>query len=245
MGSAETQAGTPLSTELSVRTYHLLWRCLLCSVETLSFCDSRIIWESRCCWCCCTLPVIRENVDELRAGYQPFLNAARLLRDAAVSFIVALLFHLIPSIIWGAEESLGSAHNHQLMGAVWFGGWPFWFLVMSALRPPGLHLSSGYCSTFVPFNSLAHAQAVAAWRHSAPARPKPTASVPLCDAWMVAGLIVWLVLIGNGIFTGAEVMACIGRGCCKDDSNTIDCCVATGYPNASSCRVADPSISTR
>ena len=229
---------------------HLLWRCLPCGTEMLTFrADGTIERCSRaCCFCCCGPTVIGQP--QLRAGYQPFCNAPRLLRDVLVSFLVAFLFHLIPSILWGAEESLGSPDNHRLMGAVWFGGWPMWFLVLSALRTPGLHLDAnpGCCSAgFVPMHSYAHAEAVAAWRASHAWRlnrlgadpvvklaPAP-APAPLFDAWMLAGLVVWAVLVGNAIYVAAKVLSCHDRGCCRDDAATLDCCVATGYPNATSC----------
>ena len=226
-----------------VHTYHLLWRCLPCGTETLSFrADGTLVRHSRtCCYCCCG-PSVRDRA-QLRVGYQPFCDAPRLLRDVLVSFLVAFLFHLIPSILWGAEASLGSPDNHRLMGAVWFGGWPIWFLVLSALRTPGLHLDAraGCCSAgFVPFHSYAHAEAVAAWHASARAdprvKPAPVPSpVPVIDVWLLAGLAAWAVLLGNAIYVAAEVAACMDRGCCRDDAATLDCCVASGYPNATSC----------
>ena len=67
------------------------------------------------------------NKTIFRPGKQP-VNCHQSLslwvRDIFASFLMAFLFHLIPSIIWGAENSLGTPSNHQMMGAVWFLGWP-------------------------------------------------------------------------------------------------------------------------
>lgn len=88
----------------------------------------------------------------------------------------------------------------------------------------------------MPFHSYSHAQAVVEWHATAAVGSTPPARAPLVDAWMVVGLLVWLGLIVNGIYTGTEVVACMDRGCCRDDADTLDCFVATGYPNASWCQ---------
>jgi hypothetical protein len=152
-----------------VRSYHLLWRCVPFGVEVCTFKDSLITRSSSCCWCCCARRTNFEGAD-MSAGYQPFCNAARLLRDTAASFVLALLFHFseslphqaqlrlriylnrhvcsqsprsygVPSVPLGAERSLGSPHNHQIMGAVWFGGWPVWFVILGLLRSPMVYIS--------------------------------------------------------------------------------------------------------
>jgi len=224
-----------------VRTIHQLWRCVPCGTEVLEFfqdeCEWWVDWRSQnCCWLCCGPRRLRLAACAAQVGKQPLCNTARLIRDGACSFVVALLFHLIPAIIWGAERSLGSSQNHQLLGLVWFGGWPVWFVVLQLLRPWGLHVRRGECgchndctALFIPFQSYSHAHAVAAF-WSAPSETQPPAATRLCDPWMCVGLCIWTGLWANAIFTGIRVIECSNRGCCKDDASTLDACVATGYP---------------
>ena len=56
--------------------------------------------------------VVREPCSAGRAGKAIFY-----------SFLLAFMFHLIVSVAFGVERSLGSPENHRLMGGVWFLGW--------------------------------------------------------------------------------------------------------------------------
>jgi hypothetical protein len=168
-----------------------------------------------------------------------------LLRDLPIAFLAAFLFHLVPSIIWGAEVSLGSPANHQLVGVVWFAGWPVWFLVLQLLRPWGLHCpytpdGLGCTGTFIPFASHAHAKAVAEWwaaaarKHGASQEPPP---LPLARcarrdvACTLVGLAVVIALVVNALVTAAAVQSSVNRGCCLDNATTLESCRATGYPD--------------
>ena len=145
--------------------------------------------------------------------------------------MLAFLFHLVPSIIWGAENSLGSSRNHQLMGVVWFGGWPCWWVFLQLLRPWGLLVRDSNVKVHIPLASWDEARAVAEWWGEGKIGPPPPPA-PTIDAWLVVGLSALLALLANALYTGAEVVACMDRGCCKDDASTLASCRATGYPNS-------------
>ena len=232
---------------LCIRSPFVLWRCVPCGFVDLTFrtdengapihvsCHTAV-----CCWCCCE-PQQLSLDSTVAVAKQPLCNGWRLLRDTGASFVLAFLFHLIPSVLWGAARSLGSPRNHALMGVVWFAGWPVFFAILQLLRPWGLQLSPRAASArFVPFQSRAHAAAVAAWWMSrrdgkAGVAAQPPTRWTMCNAWLVLGLLLWAVLWANALYTGVEVAACSGRGCCRDNATTLECCVATGYPNATSC----------
>ncbi|CAB9528379.1 expressed unknown protein [Seminavis robusta] len=196
--------------------------------------------SASCCGCCAgTEQSVPMNDDTtLQVLQQPLCHCGRLVRDAGLAFVLAFLFHLIPSIIWGAEESLGSSSNHQLMGAVWFGGWPIWFIIMQFLRPWGIQIQTknndDNATIFVPFASWKHAtEVVACWeksKYETPMPPMPEKPSLFHDLQFIVGWIFFLVLIINMFVTGALVTDCNSRGCCKDDEDTLDCCVETGYP---------------
>jgi len=227
-----------------VHTHLLIWRCFPASFEKLTFeldeqqCIARVLHRSGITGIYCPRE-IRDATPILKR--QPFFCWARLVRDGGISFLFALLFHLVPSIIWGAENSLGSPWNHALMGVVWFGGWPLWFVFAQLLRPWGIAFSPGCTdctgceSVFVPFASYAHAQQVQVWWASAMRDGKATTRPPVrtrcCNTLMAIGLLIWAALIANAIYTGVQVLECVDRGCCADDKSTLDSCVATGYPN--------------
>mmetsp|Transcript_10995 Transcript_10995/g.23492 ORF Transcript_10995/g.23492 Transcript_10995/m.23492 type:complete len:291 (-) Transcript_10995:198-1070(-) len=234
-----------------VFTTFLVWRCIPSGLQRLTFqlvadgsCTNLLYTDASCCCCCCaiktqiprgTAPVVRK---------QAFWNWPRLLRDAPLSFLLAFLIHLVPSIIWGAEESLGSPENHALMGVVWFGLWPVWYILLQLLRPWGISLDLTCCACeawggiFVPFASYKHATEVCAyWRKAYtqrdPSVERPPSRARLCDAFMLIGILVLAGLLANAIYTGVEVLACSDRGCCADDKSTLDNCTATGYPDRS------------
>ena len=205
------------------------------TVPTVTFDSEILVRKQACCGCCC-------------AEFACCEALVRLARDLAGSFVLAFLVHLVPSIIWGAEVSLGSPSNHQLMGVVWFLGWPVWFVLLQLLRPDGLSLRRRVSEDialkfddnprpiFVPFGSRAHAEAVKAWwegwqqnRSDPPPPPPPWR----CCGWPQAvGLLLLSLLVGNALATGSIVTACIERGCCLDDEATLASCRATGFPNA-------------
>lgn len=233
--------------ELKCKPVLLLYRCIPIQRGSLVFRTAASSMEVRWASCCCPCAALRIELEAVpKVGRQPLCSWARLLRDAPISFLAAFLFHLIPSIIWGAEKSLGSPGNHQLMGIVWFAGWPVWFLLLQLLRPWGLHCSGtsdglGCTGVFIPFASHSHAKAVADWWTQAAAKsraglpglapPPRSKSSPAEIACMVIGLAVVLGLIGNALGTAAAIQSCMGRGCCFDNATTLDSCSATGYPS--------------
>ena len=217
------------------------------TVPTVTF-DSDIIVRKQACCEALVRGVLRLLVCTPSEEFACCEALVRLARDLAGSFVLAFLVHLVPSIIWGAEVSLGSPSNHQLMGVVWFLGWPVWFVLLQLLRPDGLSLRRRVSEDialkfddnprpiFVPFGSRAHAEAVKAWwegwqqnRSDPPPPPPPTR----CCGWPQAvGLLLLSALVGNALATASIVTACIERGCCLDDEATLASCRATGFPNA-------------
>lgn len=172
----------------------------------------------------------------------------RILRDGINSFVFAFLFHLVPSVIWGPENALGSSANHQKMGVVWFGSWPVIFILLQYLRPQGIH----FCGNtprhgprkkyFLPFPSKKYATDVKTWIETSkqliqqdgnttstiPSLPKKShwSNVP-----MIVGLTFLLFLIVNMFVTMKLVQDCTSRGCCKDNEDTLMSCRETGYPS--------------
>lgn len=220
----------------TINTYRMLYRFLPTGSCTLEFGhDNENLIHLRYSSCGCQVDQTVSAVQSLQVCRQPVCHCLRLTRDAVLSFVVAFLFHLLPSIVWGAEESLGSSSNHQLMGAVWFLGWPIWFAVMQVLwRPWGIQITTAAKGDwFVPFDSWQHVTDVVAWwptnkssNEPVPARPRPL----MFDPWFLFGWLFSLVLVTNMFVTGVLVFQCNERGCCKDDESTLDCCVETGYP---------------
>ena len=212
------------------------------TVPTVTFDSDIIVRKQACCEA-----LVRESIAAMICQCEGFACCealVRLARDLAGSFVLAFLVHLVPSIIWGAEVSLGSPSNHQLMGVVWFLGWPVWFVLLQLLRPDGLSLRRRVAAVkfddnprpiFVPFGSRAHAEAVKAWwegwqqnRSDPPPPPPPTR----CGWPQAVGLLLLSGLVGDALATGSIVTACIERGCCLDDEATLASCRATGFPNA-------------
>ena len=135
-----------------VRTLLMMWRCVPLGVEALRVLPPASAAPRRTGVCCTSTTAL--SIQSSTVCKQPLCSMWRLLRDAAASFVLAFFFHLVPSIAWGAERSLGSPSNHALMGIVWFLGWPVWFVIVQALRPWGLRVEGGARRTvFVPFQS--------------------------------------------------------------------------------------------
>jgi len=159
------------------------------------------------------------------------ITCCTILRDVLLSFVFAFLFHLIPSLIWGVETSLGSASNHQRMGAVWFGGWAIWCpLFIIGLRPWGLHHEGNFIQ--IPTKSDAE-RAAERWTSiiDSPDVLPTLQKQRLVQPAQIVGSFVFAFLIIWGLVTMSMVQACNDRGCCKDDSSTLDFCVKTGYPS--------------
>jgi len=232
--------------ELVARPFLFLYRCIPVQRGSLKLdiVDSsmHIRWEM-CCCSCASVRIELEAVPKL--SRQPICSWFRLIRDLPIAFLAAFLFHLIPSIIWGAEVSLGSPANHQLMGVVWFVGWPVWFLLFQLLRPWGLYCPGtpdglGCTGTFIPFASHAHAKAVVEWwaaaadkngaSQSPPPLP-PAEFAPRDVACTVVGLAVVIALVANALATAVVIQSCMSRGCCFDNATTLDSCRNTGYPD--------------
>lgn len=230
-----------------VRPLLMLYRCIPITAGSLVFGaladEIEVCWDSCCCAC---LPVRLDARTVPRVRKQPLWSVARLIRDLPISFVIAFLFHLVPSNAWGAEVSLGSPQHHQMMGIVWFGGWPVFFILLQLLRPWGLHLPAtpagcGCTGTFIPFASPTHARAVAEWWAAAVAKnrtvnaslpPLPRARLTACDATnIVAGLLVAAALVVNALVTAAAVNDCMSRGCCFDNATSLESCRATGFPS--------------
>eukprot|EP00967_Tisochrysis_lutea_P051717 scaffold63935_cov39-Tisochrysis_lutea.AAC.1 len=194
----------------------LLYRCIPIQRGSLSFQRIGSVLEVQWEACCCSCAPIRIRLEDVpKVCRQPLCSWMRLLRDVPISFLAAFLFHLIPSLIWGAEVSLGSPSNHQTMGVVWFAGWPIWFIIFQLLRPWGLHCPGtvdrvSCTGTFIPFASYYQAKAVAEWWAKAAAEihtlehpPSiPRVRFPPQDiACTAVGLAVVLALIANGVAT--------------------------------------------
>ena len=182
--AAETTTTT--TAMMSVHTNLLLYRFCPIGSYTIDFdlhnTQMAHISGSDCCFCCCSTDAsvpMNLTTTTLQVQRQYLWNWWRLLRDAGLAFVAAFLFHLVPAIIWGAEQSLGSPSNHQLMGAVWFIGWPIWFFIFQCfLRPWGIRIESSSSSNgigavaaaaasttavFVPFASWKHATDIVIW----------------------------------------------------------------------------------
>lgn len=153
------------------------------------------------------------------------------------SFILAFLVHLVPSIIWGAANSLGSPGNHGKMGAVWFSLWPVFFAVMSAAQPYGITTADAegkqwFVQTTFATRGLAE-QIVQTWQRPCSLdHGAAPGSIP--GTWRpqtIAGTGAGLALIANALYTGYAVMVCMGNGCCRDDAATLLSCASTGFPS--------------
>lgn len=225
----------------TIHTYSLLYRFLPTGSCTLVFGHGNNTNEIQvqCSSCLCQGDRRVASAESLQVRRQSVCHCWRLTRDAILSFVLAFLFHLLPSIVWGAENSLGSPSNHQLMGVVWFLGWPIWFAVMQVIwRPWGIQINTtsdkgSSSSLFVPFDSWQHATDVVDWwqnkkNNGDPVPPRPRSLV--ADPWFLFGWIFSLILVINMFVTGVLVVQCNERGCCKDDETTLECCVETGYP---------------
>lgn len=229
---------------MTVHTTLMLYRFIPIGKYVMSFdrCDARAHISGSTCGgaCCCA---IRRNVSaasNLVVRKQPLCNILRLLRDAALAFPLAFMFHLVPAVIWGPETSLGSSSNHIIMGYVWFVGWPVWFGIMQLfLRPWGIEVTTPEHDTFfVPFASYKHASEVVSWwqnnckgNSSNDEEPLPQKPQLRRDPWFMVGWFFALFLVINMVVTGVLVMQCSNRGCCVDNGSTLDCCVETGYPD--------------
>ena len=155
----------------------LIWRCVPCGYDRLTFTAGGEVLLRRACGCCCDERPLPPQPQQLEVRKQPLCSAARLLRDAGLAFVLSFLFHLVVSIVWGAARSLGSAENHQLMGAVWFGGWPAWFVAVQLLRPWGLVVHDRQARVHVHGAlPLGAATRVPAWRAEAACAPRVRAA---------------------------------------------------------------------
>lgn len=199
--------------------------------STLVVEDGSVVWKSTACCCC-------KSTGQLSLAPVPLVQKESItcytvLRDLFLSFVFAFLFHLIPSLIWTPEASLGSPDNHQKMGMVWFGGWILlWFpLFIFVFRPWGVKCASG---DFIQMPTYEDAvTTVERWGMcvdspgTMPSFKKPR----FCKRPHLIGSFVLAVMLVWGLVTMSLVQECNGRGCCKDDASTLDACVATGYPS--------------
>ena len=176
---------------------------------------------------------------DVRVSRQPACTGQALSVASNVfwSFILAFLTHLVPSIIWGAASSLGSPRNHGRMGIVWFSLWPVYCAIMVLARPRGLIVTDDAGRDHFVQMTLATgdlAERVAAfWMQPHHLGKGETGTVQMPRMWRpvtVVGTLVFIALLANAFYTGAAVVACMGRGCCRDNATTLPSCVATGYP---------------
>lgn len=174
-----------------------------------------------------------------------------VIRDGLLSFLLAFLFHLVPSVIWGPENALGSSRNHAAMGIVWFGSWPVIACCLQCLRPYGIQFE-GYnkfrkkkYTSFVSYPSKQYALEIQKWittvkeeyiltqttNHNTVVHVPP---LPQLNPWDHLPFLIrftfFIGLITNMFVTLYLVQQCINRGCCKDDENTLTSCRDTGYP---------------
>ena len=246
---------------------YALWGHVPLGYDDLTFGDD-VVWRRRrfCGSCCCggqgEIQFARANTVSVNAGKRPMcLDPILWVRDVLASFVTAFLFHLIPSIIWGAEESLGTPENHQSMGAVWFLGWPLFgsLFLCATLNVRGVLVEKAgkVKPFFIPlthFNGdLADRVAHAITEHldlatgacadesksststmnagSAPQFGKADGELLVWRAPTIFGVLFWSVLWINGIVTGVLVQNCMAAGCCLDDAATYVNCTTTGHPN--------------
>ena len=243
---------------------YALWGHIPLGYDDLTFGSGHVTWRRRryCCGGQGERRFARDNTTKVRASKRPpCLNPLLIIRDVFLSFVTAFLFHLIPSIIWGAEESLGTPENHQSMGSVWLWGWPvFGCLFLGAtLNVRGVLVEQAGRANPC-FISLTHFTGDLAVRvaHTFTEHPKlgvaasaddleisttsaNTGSVQFLgtsdgglSTWRaptIAGVLFWSVLWINGIVTAVLVQTCMARGCCLDDATTYVNCTTTGLPN--------------
>jgi len=97
----------------------------------------------RFCYCspatCCMgkeLRIRSPHVVSVSEQKLPFCQIWKFLIAFSLSFVYALLLHLVVASYVGVEVSLGSVEMHQKLGMVWFGQWPFYLLFFILIRNP-------------------------------------------------------------------------------------------------------------
>ena len=89
------------------------------------------------------------------------------LATTAMAFLLAFMFHLVPSVAIGVEVVLGSALAHQQLGVVWFAGWPVFIILLIGLKAAterGIDIADAASGTrhYVPVGSYGEAAALKA-----------------------------------------------------------------------------------
>eukprot|EP00947_MAST-08B_sp_MAST-8B-sp1_P001455 g1455.t1 len=103
----------------------------------------RILFEEIYGCCCC--PCCRGDQGEIHCSEDHVrvtrasicgcpATASFHVLSVFFAFLLAFLFHLIPSVIVGVEIVLGSPEMHQQLGVVWFGGWPVFIVILILTR---------------------------------------------------------------------------------------------------------------
>lgn len=250
---------------MTLRYPYALWGQIPSGWDELSFEDAGdVVWRQQrwLCMCCSSNRLgmtERRFTRKMTILVSPSKQPARCslwVRDILASFVMAFLFHLIPSIIWGAERSLGTPTNHQTMGAVWFLGWPLFgcLLLGATFQKKGIIIEELHSEDLIPrrhFVQLTHFKgdlhkhvSRATERHLGLASEEQShenairgllelhgGGISKWRAATVGGCLFWIILWVNGVVTGIVVQNCMASGCCLDNETTYDSCTTTGEPN--------------
>ncbi len=221
--------------------FRLYWRCFPVGIDHINFIqyenETQITWKKKRCFCCkknieiCDKHDNKEEEIHKKIIKRPCTIQSTII-EFFLSFIFAFLVHLVPSIIWGAENSLGSSSNHAKMGIIWFGLWPIWWILFIYLRPYGLQVNP---ETFIPISSPKKILLKEKDDDDQSIDPliknENKKKYSLWTWKSILAFFLFLFLLINCIVTLILVSECLDRGCCKDDEDTLLNCTTTGYPN--------------
>jgi len=118
--------------------------------------------------CCCIKETKTVKLDAALASTATLdretYTVGLFFRDLGGSFHYAFMFHLVVSVIWGVERSLGSPENHAQMGLVWFGGWLVWMGIAVLLRPGGILVGDHFICLTAWDNTEVAQKVLTAWQ---------------------------------------------------------------------------------